>query len=81
MGCLICGRVADVAEILLSLTTVKEVMVCIKAGCWDWPGQVPAGRVKGRISEWTSRSKGREQLSIEMELGIGDIGLVEGLYF
>ena len=66
-------------EILLSLTTVKEVMVSIR--CWEWKGQAPAGRVKGRISEWNSRSKGREQLSIEWELGIGDIGLVKGLYF
>ena len=31
MGCLISGRVADVAEILLSLTTVKEVMVSMGA--------------------------------------------------
>ena len=30
---LISGRVADVAEILLSLTTVKEVMISINAEC------------------------------------------------
>jgi hypothetical protein len=30
--------------------------------------------VKGRMSKWTSRNKGREQLSIEWKLGIGDDG-------
>lgn len=77
-GGLIRGRVADVAEILLSLTTVKEVMVSINAEWWDWPGGVPAGRVKGRINRWTSKNKGREQLSIEWELGIGDDGYIPG---
>jgi hypothetical protein len=44
---------------LLALTTVKEVMVSMNAGWWDWAGQVPAGRVKVGMSEWTSKSKGR----------------------
>jgi hypothetical protein len=35
-------------------------------------------RVKGRISKWVSKSRGREQLSIEWELGIGDDGYVGG---
>jgi hypothetical protein len=57
---------------------------------------VSAGRVKGRTIKWASKSKGREQLSIQWELGIRDdgyvpgqvtyavtrnIGLVQGLYF
>jgi hypothetical protein len=57
---------------------------------------VSAGRVKGRTIKWVSKSKGREQLSIQWELGIRDngyvpgqvtndvtrnIGLVQGLYF
>ena len=62
---------------------------------WYWPGEVPAGRVKGRTIKWVSKSRGREQLSIEWKLGIRDdgyvpgqvtyasrnIGLVQGLYF
>ena len=47
--CLISGRVEDVTENLLSLTTVQEVMLSINVEWWDWAGQVPAGRVKGRI--------------------------------
>jgi hypothetical protein len=47
--CLISGRVEDVTENLLSLTTVQEVMLSINVEWWDWTGQVPAGRVKGRI--------------------------------
>jgi hypothetical protein len=72
------GRVADVGEILLALTTVKEAMVSINAEWWDRPGQVPAGRVKGRISKLTSKSRGHEQLSMEWELGIGHDGYVPG---
>jgi hypothetical protein len=65
------GRVVDVTEILLSLTTVKDVMVSMNAEWWDWTGEVTVVRVKGRISKWVSKSRGREQLSIEWELGIG----------
>jgi hypothetical protein len=61
----------DVTEILLSLTTVKDVMVSMNAEWWDWTGEVTVVRVKGRISKWVSKSRGREQLSIEWELGIG----------
>ena len=60
----------DVAENL--------VMVSINAEWWDWQGKVPTGRVKGRISKWVSKSKGREQLSIEWELGIWDGGYIAG---
>jgi hypothetical protein len=38
---------------------------------WHWVGEVPAGRVKARTIKWVSKSRGREQLSIEWELGIG----------
>ena len=71
-------RVADVTEILLSLTTVKDVMVTMNADWWNWEDEVPAARVKGRIIKWVSKSRGREQLSIEWELGIGDDGYVGG---
>ena len=68
---------------------------CIRDVCSnDWTGEVPAGRVKGRTIKWVSKSRGREQLSIEWKLGIRDdgyvpgqvtytrnIGLVHGLYF
>ena len=40
-------------EILLSPTTVKVVMVSINTEWWDCP--VSVGRVKGRISTWTSK--------------------------
>jgi hypothetical protein len=39
---------------------------------------VSAGRVKGRTIKWASKSKGREQLSIQWELGIRDDGYVPG---
>ena len=71
-------RVADVTEILLSLTTVKDVMVTMNTDWWNWEDEVPAARVKGRIIKWVSKSRGREQLSIEWELGIGDDGYVGG---
>jgi hypothetical protein len=37
---------------------------------------VPPGRVKGRTIKWVSKSKGREKLSIQWELGIRDDGYV-----
>ena len=92
----ISARVADVTEVLLSLTTVKNVMVSMNEDSCHWTGEVPAGRVKGRTIKWVSKSRGREQLSIEWKLGIRDdgyvpgqvtyaatrnIGLVQGLYF
>ena len=45
---------------------------------WDWAGEVSPGRVKGRTIKWSSKSKGREQLSIEWKLGIRDDGYVPG---
>ena len=63
----ISARVADVPESLLSLTTVKNVMVSMNKDWWHWTGKVSAviGRVKGRIVKWVSKSRGREQLSIQ----------------
>ena len=72
----ISARVADVTEILLSLTTVKNVMVSMNEDWWHWSDE--GGRVKGRIIKWGSKSRGREQLSIEWELGIRDDGYVPG---
>ena len=70
----ISARVADTTEILLSLTTVKNVMVSMNKDWWHWAGKVAAGRVKGRTIKWVSKSRGREQLSIQWELGIRDDG-------
>ena len=39
---------------------------------------MPAGRVKGRTIKWVSKSRGREELSIEWKLGIRDDGYVPG---
>ena len=36
------------------------------------------GRVKGRTIKWVSKSRGRDQLSIEWELGIRDDRYVPG---
>ena len=74
----ISARVADVTEVLLSLTTVKNVMVSMNEDSCHWTGEVPAGRVKGRTIKWVSKSRGREQLSIQWELGIRDDGYVPG---
>ena len=43
-----------------------------------WSGEVPTDRVKGRTIKWVSKSRGREQLSIEWELGIRDDSYVPG---
>ena len=68
-------RVADATEILLSLTTVKHVMVSMNEDSWHWSGEVSAGRVKGRTIKWVSKSRGREQLSIcQYSMGTGDSG-------
>ena len=74
----ICVRVVDTTEILLSLTTVKNVKVSMNEDSCHWTGEVPAGRVKGRTIKWVSKSRGREQLSIEWKLGIRDDGYVPG---
>ena len=71
-------RVTDVTEVLLSLTTVKNVMVSMNEDSYHWTGEVPAGRVKGRTIKWVSKSRGREQLSIQWKLGIRDDGYVSG---
>ncbi len=90
------ARVADTTGILLSHTTVKNVMVSMNEDSYHWTGEVPSGRVKGRTIKWVSKSRGRDQLSIEWKLGIRDdgyvpgqvtyatpeiFGLVQGLYF
>jgi hypothetical protein len=72
------GRVSHVAEILLSLTSVKGVSVSINAHWWDWLGEVPPTRVRGSITRWSSKRAGTEQLSIEWELGSGDDGYLAG---
>jgi hypothetical protein len=41
----IISRVADVTEILLSLTTVKNVMVSMNEDSCHWAGEVPTGQV------------------------------------
>ena len=64
-------------HVLLSLTTVKNVMVSMEDS-YHWTGEVPAGRVKGRTIKWVSKSRGREELSIEWKLGIRDDGYVPG---
>jgi hypothetical protein len=56
----ISDRVTDATEILLPLTTVKNVMVSMNEDWCDWTGEVPAGRVKGRTIKWVSKSRGRE---------------------
>jgi hypothetical protein len=71
-------RVPDVAEILLSLTSVKAVIVSINPQWWDWWGEVSPTRVKGRITKWSSKREGTEQPSIQWELGIWDDGYIAG---
>ncbi len=39
----ISARVADATEILLSLTTVKNIMVSMNEDWWHWAGEVSAG--------------------------------------
>ena len=53
-------------------------MVSMNTDSCHWTGEVPAGRVKGRNIKWVSKSRGREQLSIEWKLGIRDDGYVPG---
>jgi hypothetical protein len=72
------GRVSHVGEVLLSLTSVKGVIVCINPHWWDWSDDVPPTRVRGRIIKWVSKRAGIEQLSIEWELGSGDDGYIAG---
>ncbi len=71
-------RVSDVTEVLLSLTTVKNVMVSMNEDSCHWTGDVPEGRGKGITIKWVSKSRGREQLSIEWKLVIRDDGYVPG---
>jgi hypothetical protein len=66
------GRVSHATEVLLSLTSVKGVIVSINPQWWDGSGQEPPTRVSGRIIKWVSKRAGIEQLSIEWELGSGD---------
>jgi hypothetical protein len=44
------GKVSHVAEILLSLVSVNRVIVSINPHWWDWSGEVPPTRVRGRIT-------------------------------
>ncbi len=53
-------------------------MVSMNEDSWHWAGEVPAGRVKGRTIKWVLKSRGRDQLSIQWELGIRDDGYVPG---
>ena len=76
--CQISERVADVTEVLLTLTTVKNVKVFMNEDCWYWSGEVSTGRVRDRTIKWVLKSRGREELSIEWELGIRDDGYVPG---
>ena len=71
-------RVSDATEMLLSHTTVKNVMVSMNEDSWHWAGKVTGGRLKGRTIKWVSKSRGREQLSIQWKLGIRDDGYVPG---
>jgi hypothetical protein len=75
----ISARVADVTEVLLSLTTVKNVMVSMNDDSCHRTGEVPVGRGKGRTIKWVSKSRGREQLSVEWKLGIRDLDAKTGL--
>jgi len=82
---LYCGsrrdRVASVSEILLSLSSVKGVMVSINAEWWDWGDEdVPQPRYKGKIVKWQSKSVDSEQLIIEWENGIVDGAMQEGMH-
>ncbi len=72
------GRVSHVAEILLSLVSVNGVNVSINPHWWDWAGEVPPTRVRGRITKWVSKRADTEKLSIEWELGSGDDGYRAG---
>ena len=72
------GRVSHVAEILLSLVSVNGVIVSINPHWWDWAGEVSPTRVRGRITKWSSKRAGTEQLSIEWELGSADNGYRDG---
>ena len=72
------ARVTDVTEVLLSLTTVKNIMVFMNEDSCHWTGEVPPGGVKERTIKWVSKSRGREKLSIEWKLGIRDDGYVPG---
>jgi hypothetical protein len=72
------GRVSHVAEILPSLVSVNGVIVSINPHWWDWTGEVPPTRVRGRITKWSSKRADTDQLSIEWELGSGDDGYRAG---
>jgi hypothetical protein len=49
------GRVSHAGEVLLSLTSVKGVIVSINPHWWEWPGVVSLRRVRGRIIKWVSK--------------------------
>ena len=67
---------SSVPEILLSLTSVKDVRVSINSEWWDWGQQnPPQPRYMGKIVKWMSKTTGKEQLSIECELGLSDQGV------
>ena len=72
-------RVASVPEILLSLSTVKDVMVSINSEWWDWRGAgAPQPRYKGKIVKWECKVAGSEQLRIKWEIGIVEGVMQEG---
>ena len=66
------GRVSHVGGKFLSLVSVNGVIFSIDPHWWDWAGEVPPTSVRGRITKWSSKRAGTEQLSIELELGSGD---------
>ena len=53
-------------------------MVSMNSDWWDWEGEVVVDRVKGKTMKWDSKSRGREKLSIEWELEIGNKGYLPG---
>jgi hypothetical protein len=68
-----------VKEILLSLSSVRDVMVSINSEWWDWGDEVaPQPQYMGKIVKWQSKSAGSEQLSILWENGILDGAMQEG---
>ncbi len=58
------GGKNDLSMCLLSLTSVwvKGVIVSINPHKWDWPGEVPPTRVRGRFTKCTSKREGRSPL-------------------
>ena len=69
------GRVPDVTEILLSLISVKSVMVSINPQWGDRAGEALPTRVKGRITEWVSKRDGAEPSVSNGSSGFGTMDI------